>query len=218
LSDYVELNHIIEDGMRSYPGLPRPRIYALLDHEQSRPNYDGKAEFYLGKLEMPGNLGTYIDSPFHRYRDKPDLSQLSLEQVAGLPGIALDGVVSGDRSLAVDPGGVEMRGRAILLRTGWDRKWGTGDYWEPCPYLSDATVEMLVGSLPALVGVDFWNVDDTTDPGRPAHTRLLEKGILVVENLCDLDKLPGAGFRFSAVPLRVVRGASIPIRAFAEIP
>ena len=68
-----------------------------------------------------------------------------------------------------------------------------------------------------LVGVDFWNVDDTGEPGRPAHTRLLAEGILIVEHLCNLSALPRTGFRFSAVPLRIVRGASFPVRAFAEI-
>jgi kynurenine formamidase len=68
-----------------------------------------------------------------------------------------------------------------------------------------------------VVGVDWGNVDDTTDPARPAHTRLLRAGILIVERLRSLDQLPGDGFRFFAVPPRIVRGASFPVRAFAEI-
>ena len=89
---YVELNHVLEDGMAAYPGLGRARISAVLDHEESRPRYEGKAEFYLGKVEMSCNVGTYLDSPFHRFHDRPDLSRIPLEAVAGLPGIVLDGV------------------------------------------------------------------------------------------------------------------------------
>jgi kynurenine formamidase len=58
MTKFVDLNHIIEDGMDAYPGLPSPQIGSLLDHTQSRSRYDWKAEFYLGKVDMPCNLGT----------------------------------------------------------------------------------------------------------------------------------------------------------------
>jgi len=213
----VELNHVLEDGMRAYPGLPRPKIGAFLDHEASRPHYDGQAEFYLGQVDMVCNLGTYLDSPYHRHRDRSDLSQIPLEKVAGVPGIVLDAAASTDRSIAVDCSASELRGRAVLIRTGWDRHWGTDAYWQPGPFLAAGSVDLLIHGGATLVGVDFWNVDDTGDPSRPAHTRLLAEGILIVEHLCNLSALPRTGFRFSAVPLRIVRGASFPVRAFAEI-
>jgi kynurenine formamidase len=213
----VELNHALEDGMRAYPGLPRPRIGAFLDHEASKTLYSGKAGFYLGKVDMVCNLGTYLDSPFHRHRDKADLSQLSLEDVAGIPGIALNAVVSSDRSITLNCNESELKGKAVLIRTGWDQQWGTDSYWEPGPYLSEESVDLLIRSKAKLVGVDFWNVDNTMDPARPAHTRLLESNILIVENICNLSLLPQTGFRFYAVPPRIILGASFPVRAFAEI-
>ncbi len=83
---FIDLSHPIEDGMDAYPGLPSPRIDAHLDHAASRAHYDGKAGFYIGRVEMVGNLGTYIDSPFHRYPDREDLSRLSLDRIAAVPG------------------------------------------------------------------------------------------------------------------------------------
>lgn len=214
---FVELNHVLEDGMRAYPGMPDPKIGAWMDHAATRPRYDHKAEFYLGQVEMVGNTGTYIDSPFHRFADREDLSQLPLEKVAGLPGIVLDGVPAADRAITLDCAEADLRGRAVLVRTGWDVRWGTDAYWELGPYLSAASLDLLIRAGAALVGVDFWNVDDTTDLARPAHTRLLDAGILVVEHLCNLSALPRLGFRFYAVPLRIVKGASFPVRAFAEV-
>jgi kynurenine formamidase len=213
----VELNHVLEDGMQAYPGLPRPKIGAFLDHEASRSHYGGQAEFYLGKVDMVCNVGTYLDSPYHRHRDRSDLSQIPLEKVVGVPGIVLDAASSPDRPIAVDCSASELRGRAVLVRTGWDRHWGTDAYWKPGPFLAAGSVDLLIHGGAPLVGVDFWNVDDTGDPSRPAHTRLLAEGILIVEHLCNLSALPRTGFRFSAVPLRIVRGASFPVRAFAEI-
>ncbi len=214
---FIELSHTLEDGMMAYPGLPRPKIGAFLDHEASRSRYNDQAEFYLGRVEMVCNLGTYLDSPFHRYPDGLDLSQIPLESVAGLSGIVLDGVVSLNRSVTVQADSSELDGKAVLIQTGWDKRWDTDLYWEPGPFLSEESIDLLIHSRVKLVGVDFWNADDTMDPSRPAHTRLLASDILIVEHLCNLSVLPRTDFKFYAVPLRIVRGASFPVRAFAEI-
>jgi kynurenine formamidase len=212
----VDLSHPIEDGMQAYPGLPAPKIGCVLNHEESRARYEGKAEFYLGKVEMACNVGTYLDSPFHRYPNGADLSRVPLESMAGLPGIAIDApALAGPVSLECAES--ELRGRAVLVRTGWDRRWGTPSYWEPGPFLSGQAIDLLIGSGAVLAGVDFWNVDDTTDLARPAHTRLLGAGILIVEHLANLSALPRTGFRFYAVPPPLVGGASFPVRAFAEM-
>jgi len=217
MTRFMELNHVLKDGMEVYPGLPNPWIGAFLDHAASRAHYAGKAEFYLGKVDMVCNLGTYLDSPFHRYPDRADLSRIPLERVAGIPGMVLDAVAAPDRAITLECEATELAARALLIRTGWDRRWGTGRYWELGPYLAEASVDLLIRAKATLVGVDFWNVDNTEDPARPAHTRLLAEGILIVEHLCNLSALPPSGFRFSANPLRIVRGASFPVRAFAEI-
>ena len=213
----VELNHILEDGMTPYPGLPSPKIGAFLDHEASRSRYNDQAEFYLGKVDMVCNLGTYLDSPFHRYPDGLDLSEIPLERVAGISGIVLDGVVSSNRSITLQADYSELDEKAVLIRTGWDKRWGTEGYWELGPFLSEKSIDLLIRSRAKLVGVDFWNVDDTMDPAKPVHTRLLASDILIVEHLCNLSVLPRTDFKFYAVPLRIVRGASFPVRAFAEI-
>lgn len=213
----VDLSHPLEDGMSVYPGLPSPSIGAFLSHEGSRPRYQGKAEFYMGRIEMVGNVATYLDAPFHRFRDAPDLADLPLESVAGLEGIFLDVEDSAERAISPKMGEDELEGRAVLVGTGWDARWGTERYWEPGPCLARDFVDLLLRSGARLVGVDFWNVDDPDDASRPAHTRLLAEGILIVEHLANLSALPRTGFRFHAVPPRIVQGASFPVRAFAEI-
>jgi arylformamidase len=214
-SVFVELGHELYDGMPPYPGLPSPRIGPHLDHEQSRAHYDGD-EFYLGKVDMPGNAGTYLDAPFHRFSDRADLSQIALERLVGLSGVVLDATGETARPLDLDVPG-DVAGMAVLIRTGWDERWGTDAYWEPGPFVSEGFAGRLAERGPGLVGVDFWNVDDTTTRRRPVHTRLLDAGILVVEHLCNLGSLPERGFRFSAPVLRIRGGASFPVRAFAEL-
>lgn len=215
---FVELYHPITDGMAAYPGLESPRVGAVLDHVASRSRYEGQAEFYLGRIEMSFNTGTYIDSPFHRFPDRTDISELPLEDVAALPGVVLDGRVDDDRSVTVEAEEIELAGKAVLIRTGWDERWGTDAYWAPGPFVSSPAIELLLRAKPKLVGVDFWNIDDTIgDPGRRVHTHLLDAGILIVEHLCNLGALPSTGSGFYAAPLRIVGGASFPVRAFAEV-
>jgi hypothetical protein len=86
----LDLSHPIEDGMAAYPGLPRPRVFTILGHDESRDRYEGRAEFRLGGVEVAGNTGTYLDAPFHRFREREDLAALPLERVVGLPGVILD--------------------------------------------------------------------------------------------------------------------------------
>jgi arylformamidase len=217
VSTFIDLGHVLEEGMPSYPGLPPPRFGAVLTHEQSRDRYEGKAEFRLGTVHMPTNTGTYVDAPFHRFPEREDLADVPLEAVAGLPGIVVDVDPGEDRAVSVPFDADAVRGRAVLLRTGWSRRWGTEAYWKPGPFLAPDALDLLVGAPAALVGVDFWNVDDVADPARPAHTRLLESGVLIVEHLTNLSALPRRGFRFFAVPLRIRGGASFPVRAFAEV-
>ena len=214
-SRFVDLSHSLRDGMAPYPGLPGVHIGPHIDHDASRANYEGD-EFFLGKVDMPANVGTYIDSPFHRFRERDDLAALPLDRLVGIQGVVVDAPAAG-RSLGPElaPEGIE--GRAVLFRSGWDARWGTDAYWEAGPFLSEELASRVVEGGAALVGVDFWNVDDTTTKRRPIHTRLLDAGTLIVEHLSGLEQLPTTGFRFFAPVVRVEGGASFPVRAFAEI-
>jgi len=122
----VDLSHQITDGMAAYPGLPPVRIFPILDHDESRERYGGRAEFHLGGAELAGNTGTYLDAPFHRFREREDLADLPLESVVGLPGLVVDPDGS-ERAVSLE--GVfetSLRGRALLVRTGRDALWVRG--------------------------------------------------------------------------------------------
>lgn len=214
----IDLSHPIHNGMPSYPGFPEPSIGAHLTHQQSRPHYQGQAEFYVSRYDLVGSLGTYMDSPFHRYPEGADLSQLPLERVADLPGVVVDARRASGRGLGAQLlEGLRVRGKAVLFRTDWSERWGKSSYFEPAPYLSTELCRTLVDRGAALAGVDFWNVDDTADPSRPAHSTLLAGGVLIVENLANLAALPPGGFRLHAAPLAIRGGAAVPLRVYAVV-
>ena len=217
--EFVDLSHTVEHGMITYKGLPSPVISDHLSREASRKNYAAGTQFHIGKIEMVANTGTYLDSPFHRYEDGKDLSQLELESLANLDGVVIS---SGPDERAIDKTSVEgldVRGKAVLIRTGWDKHWRTDEYWSgQHPFLTKDAADLLAEQGAALVGIDSYNIDSTSDGSRPAHSILLRHNIPIVEHLCHLDQLPGAGFRFFAVPVKVRSFGTFPVRAFALVP
>ena len=205
--------------MATYKGLPGPVITDHLSREASRPLYAGGTTFQIGKIEMVANTGTYVDAPFHRWEHGADLSQLPLASLAGLDGVVI--AAPHARGLAVEEDffeGVEVRGKAILVHSGWASHWGTPSYFHRSPHLTARAATLLAERGAAIVGIDSHNIDDTDDRTRPVHSILLRSGIPVVEHLTNLDALPPSGFRFFAVPVKVAGMGTFPVRAFAEVP
>jgi len=214
----VDLSHEIVDGMTTHPGIPPPSISTFLTHEASAARYAPGTTFEIGRIDLVANTGTYLDTPAHRFRGRPDLAGLDLERVADLDGILVDCRGAAQRAIGPDSfRGREVRGRAVLIATGWDQHWGTAAYLSDNPFLTGAAADWLVESGAALVGIDSLNVDSLADPRRPAHTAILGAGIPLVEHLTGLGALPRAGWRFFAAPPRIRGMATFPVRAFAIV-
>jgi len=239
----VDVSHTIEDGMITYKGLPPPVISDYLSREKSRGFYAPGTEFHIGKIEMVANTGTYLDSPFHRFPEGKDLSLLELESLANLEGVVvrhvgadervlelarfkdrastqIDSPTVNDRAITLsEVEHLDVKGRAVLFHTGWDMRWRTEVYLNgKHPFLAAEAAEHLANAGAALVGIDSYNIDDTADGSRPAHSILLAHDIPIVEHLCGLRELPALGFRFFAVPVKVRSFGTFPVRAFAIVP
>jgi arylformamidase len=228
---FIDLSHTLEDGM---PGFKMKNedgsitqftvsIKPFLTHEQSAPKYQGKASFEITEMSFHTSIGTYLDSPYHRYPEGKDISQVRLDEVI-LPGLVID--VRNRKpfeAIGVDalPPKNTLAGKAILFNFGWDKYWkqeggfAMPEYHE-YPFLSREVIQYLLDAKIKLAGVDTINIDDHHDPERPAHSWLLKEGIYVVENLCNLDALYGKEFRFFAAAVKGKKAASMPVRAFAE--
>ena len=215
--ELIDVCHSIEDGMITYKGLPAPVISDYLSREDSKTRYAPGTEFHIGKIEMIANTGTYLDSPFHRYARGKDLAQLDLYSVANLDGLVIrcPDVREIDETRFRD---LEVNGKAVLLHTGWDKHWRTEEYSNGNhPYLNAAAATYLAKQGVTLVGIDSFNIDSTADGSRPAHTILLGHDIPFVEHLCGLGDLPDSGFKFFAVPVKVKRFGTFPVRAFGLV-
>src|SRR5580693_5158933 len=190
MTQIIEVSHPVVPGMKTYPGLPEPRAEVLVDYDASRALYSGKAEFLIASLHLCGNTGTYVDSPRHRYRDAVDLAGLPLDRLANLPTVVVDATGAGR---AVGPAlfdGLELKDRAVIVRTDFSRRWGTDAYFSDNPFLTAEACDLLVAQGARFVGIDSLNIDDTGDHARPAHTKLLGAGIPVCEHMTNLEAVP----------------------------
>ncbi len=217
-TEIIDLSHVIEEGMTTYKGLPGPHICDFWKREHTAANYDDGSTFQIGRIDMVANTGTYLDSPFHRYADGADLSELRLASLADLPAVVLRR--PWENGLAIDAAdfeGLEVKGKAVLVHTGWDRHWRTDAYFGEHPYLTARAADRLAEQGAKLVGIDSCNIDNMHVRARPVHTRLLAADIPICEHMTNLGSLPDAGFRFSAVPPKIKGVGTFPVRAYAVL-
>lgn len=214
--ELIDVCHSIEDGMITYKGLPAPVITDHLTREDSRNLYAPGTEFHIGKIEMVANTGTYLDTPFHRYARGRDLAGLDLYSVANLEGLV---VRVTEREIGADVfSGIDVKDKAVLIHTSWDRHWRTEEYFSGNhPFLTADAANYLAKNSATLVGIDSYNIDSTSDAARPAHSILLGHDIPIVEHLCGLAQLPDTGFKFFAVPVKIKNFGTFPVRAFGLV-
>lgn len=232
---FIDLSHVITDGMQTYPGLPVPTVADHLSREAAEEIYGPGITFQIGLITMCTNTGTYIDVPFHRYADGHDLTGLALQRVADVPAVCLNFV--GQRAIDLDGLDlVPLAGHAVLIRTDHANHWGTDAYFDDHPYLTEQAAITLRDADVACVGIDSLNIDATEGGERPVHSTLLRADIPIVEHLTNLDQLPAsrsgnardggdsddsagesAAFRFTAVPPKIQGAGTFTVRAFAQL-
>jgi len=212
----IDLSHVVEHGMVTLKGYPAPVICDYLSREASRAVYAPGTEFHIGRIDMIANTGTYVDSPFHRYGDGKDLSELPLESLANLDAVVVRATERAGRAIDRDAfDGIDAHGRAVLVHTGHAAHWGTDAYFDGHPFLTRGAAEHLRDAGAVFVGIDTLNIDDVEDAERPVHSTLLGADIPICEHMRGLEGVPDRGFRFFAVPVKVKAFGTFPVRAFA---
>jgi kynurenine formamidase len=196
--------------MTVFPGDPQVRL-----------ELESGGGWQVTRLRLGSHSGTHVDSPRHLLPGGPSLDELPPERFQG-PGVVIE--VMGEQGKPIEPQQLDwgsaqkadMGGAICVLRTGWSRHWGTPRY-QRHPYLSAATAELLVRRGAGMVAIDALNPDDTRGGASVVHRTLLAAGVLIAENLTNLDSLGPAGswWWFSLLPLRLQQGDGSPVRAVA---
>ena len=215
---FVDLSHTIEHGTLTHRGLPGPVICDYLSREASHERYAPGTEFQIAKIDMVVNTGTYIDCPFHRYAHGKDMAQTGIDACADLDAVVIRAEQRQSPAIGVEFfRNRQVRGRAVLVHTGWAQHWNTPAYFGEHPYLTEEAALYLRDRGAKLVGIDAMNIDDTRGNARPVHSALLGAEVLIVEHLSNLDAVPDEGFAFSAVPPKFRGVGTFPVRAMARM-
>ena len=234
------------------PSIPQPKIKAWQSHYDSQRSgiYSQSISREISLVEFVANLGTIINSPYEFLEDMYAVDQILLEQCV-LPGVVIDCTAFVGMCYQNTPDAIEQRshlphwqteigpevlsqvnnkedlkGKAVLLYTGYDKHWKTDVYARYCPFVGRALTEELVNLGVKLVGIDCLSVDSSTDPGHFCYNHLLRNEVLVVENLCKVNQLVESitqdggktkDFVFHAAPAKFQGASAFPVRAYAVI-
>jgi len=208
---WYDLTHIITSTMPVYPGTEPPELLEATTLEREG--------FRETRLRLFSHTGTHVDAPSHMIAGAPSLDSMAIGAFAG-------SAVKVDLS-SFPPGSTVSRSFLekalegaftpdfVLLHTGWDRFWGTEEYFSPFPTLTPDGAAYLATRALKGVGVDAISVDPMESVAFPVHRALLSRRLVIVENLRGLGELPPQGFTFLALPLHYADADGAPVRAAA---
>lgn len=222
----IDLSQTLEEHMPHFP------THSMFFHNLwSAPERGGRSLHYL--LVMHEHNGTHVDAPAHFLKDAPPDAHVTIEHVPLSKlmgrGVRMDchGTQAGQYVSKEqireweDQHGPLQAGDIVLFDFGWAAKWAlrphNQPYVENWPGVGMDAAEYLLSKQIAALGVDTLSPDPPEAlRTRPIHPVVLEKQMLIVENLCNLDQLPDF-FIFLALPLKIREGSGSPIRAVALV-
>lgn len=209
----VDLTLTISQDTPSFPGSPRPHFIPWAEIKKERYN--------LEMLFLSTHTGTHIDAPYHFIENGKKIHQIEPERflcdaflikVKGVPNyrITKNDIVQFESKNCVIPAK-----SAVIFHTGWNRDLSKKGFFERNPGLSASAAKYLSSKKINLVGIDSPSIDVGADGSFSAHKILLKSDVLILENLCNLDKIRKTRFGIIALPLKIHGATGSPVRAIA---
>jgi kynurenine formamidase len=201
----VDLSHPLETGMPVYPGDPGFRHTVI-----------ASGGCHLTSMTAGMHCGTHMDAPLHFLQEGTAIDRTDLGICVGpalrlkLLHCAAKGLIEVN-DLAVD--GARLRSHSrVLLETGWSARWHSKDYFSSHPVLTREAAAFLVDCGVRLLGLDQPSPD--REPFEAHHT-LLGAGVVLVENLRNLEAITQDEFELIVLPLAIRGAEASPVRAVA---
>ena len=219
---FIELNHYIRNGLVSYPGMPPVEISVYLTREECGAEYGSGSAALLDQISMVNISGTYIDAPYHRFEDGYKIGDIPLEKLFALDTYVIH-MSNKHNYFDVEDfdsiAGEDLKGTAVLLHSGYDKKFGTPEYEIDTPYLTVEGAHWLMDRGVYVVGIDTPLIDDyvhSAEKGNPVHDIILGALSVICEDMQGIEELPDTGATLYVIPARVEM-ASFPARIFATV-
>lgn len=197
----IDLSRTIYGGMPRIPVLPEVEFDPVHRIDKGNP-------LNTSVLRIATHAGTHVDAPWHFVPNGKTIDQIPLEDLFGAGVVVSVSRGAGEEITVADLQKADVReGDIVLIHTGWGDKFETHEYHDH-PYLSDDAARWLVGRKVKMMGLDAITPDMPT--GRrpqgftyPVHHILLENGVLIIENLANLDQVAGRRVHVYAFPLKI---------------
>lgn len=206
----IDLSHTLQENMIVYPDSPNPVLDPVATIESN-----GYNEL---RITCSTHTGTHIDAPSHILEKGKNLDELNIDTFYGN---AL--VIDCSHQKSIEEACIEdsltdySYFHFLLFYTGWDRYWNTPEYFRNYPVLSSEAAGFISRLHLKGVGIDAPSYDPVISTDLPNHHILLKSGIILIENLCGLQRIPSGEFIFSCFPLKIDRSDASPVRAVAII-
>jgi arylformamidase len=204
----LDLTMTLSPTIKVFPGSPQPFFIPWSKFDVQ--GYDSEV------MSMSTHTGTHMDAPSHFSRggkaiDEIPASRLLCEailvKVRKKPGQVINVADIEDEDI--------HRGDAVVIATGWEKRYAGKNYMTTNPGLSKAAARHMMRKKVGMVCIDGPSIDPGHDAEFSAHNLLLPAGILVVENLCNLYKINKKRFTLVVAPLKLAGATGSPVRAFA---
>lgn len=209
----IDLTQTISEDMPVYPGTERPKLLPASSYEK-----DGFKETLI---TMFSHTGTHIDPPCHIYPNGKRLDEFEADSFVG-KALVIDcrdkkngETVTMDDLLKCD--GV-YDAEFLLFCFGWDKKWGSAEYFGEYPCLSDEVVDFISNGKYKGIGFDVIGLDPIADVQLKLHHKLFKNDNLInIENLRSLDACIGKNITLCCLPIKIENSDGAPARAVAII-
>lgn len=210
----IDLTHVISEDMPVYPGTEGPKLQPANSYE-----VDGFKETLM---TMYTHTGTHMDPPAHLFKGRTTLDQFPIDQFVGKAAVIDCTALQEGQQITMEQINQNRenaeRAEFILFHLGWDKYWGTPQYFGNYPYADDEVVEFLIQGKKKGVGLDVIGIDPIADENLTIHKKLFQNNeIVVIENLRNLDLVGHNLFTFFALPLKHIDADGSPIRAIAVL-
>jgi arylformamidase len=204
----IDLSHIIKTNMTTYTKDEKPEIYNIATIEK-----DG---FNEKNLNIYTHTGTHIDAPSHMINKGKTIDEFNINEFIGIA-IIID--ISSIKEVTLKEI-MKYEDKIIncdfvILKTGYEKYWGSKEYFNNYPSLTEDAVKWLCDFNLKGIGIDAISIDKFDSIDFEIHNIILSRGKLIIENLTNLDIINREEFTLVATPLKIEDGDGSPVRAVA---
>jgi len=211
----IDLTLTVSNKIPTFPGSPQPNFIPWENIKE-----DG---YNLELLFLSTHTGTHMDAPHHFLEKGAKIHEISLEKLVSKAVLIKSRKKSNESITKTDIQKFEKKhGKidgfsSVIFSTGWQRNLQKKYYFTESPGLAVSAAKYLASKKISLVGIDSPSIDVGTDPKFSVHQIFAKKGILIVENLANLDKIKSPTFHLVVLPLKLKNATGSPVRAIAFV-